>query len=205
MEVSTGFGMKNSTTLPRAANEYFNSLRNANDEPIYTYNDEYMRHFVRQSIEGGRCSASNECYKSSTSDEVFNIISTELNVKGNICEIIDKYSEFTNKVKKTFRTDFHSQFEDYRYIIPEERTEKFNDKLSKLPKHGKLKKLDLDNVMMDFEATSLYPSAKYDGKTAYPKIENGFAFKPHMNDVNVEAFKNKTINQDGNESIIHLI
>ena len=36
----TGFRMKNSTTLPSLANKYFNSLRDKNDEPIYTYNDE---------------------------------------------------------------------------------------------------------------------------------------------------------------------
>ena len=36
---------------------------------------------------------------------------------------------------------------------------------------------------MDFDATSLYPSAMWDGKSVYPKIESGFAFKPEMNDV----------------------
>ena len=50
MEELTGFGMKNSLILPSLANKYFNSLRNENDEPIYTYNDEYMRYFVRESI-----------------------------------------------------------------------------------------------------------------------------------------------------------
>ena len=36
----------------------------------------------------------------------------------------------------------------------------------------------------------------------YPKIETGFAFKPDMNDIYVEAFNNQTFNQDGNESVI---
>ena len=72
IEVLTGFGKKNSLTLPALANKYFNSLRDESDEPIYTYNDEFMRHFVRQSIKGGRCSALNRYYKSSISDEVFN-------------------------------------------------------------------------------------------------------------------------------------
>ena len=31
--------------------------------------------------------------------------------------------------------------------------------LSDLPIHDKLKNLDLDNAMMDFDATNLYPSA----------------------------------------------
>ena len=57
MEELTGFGMKNSLTLPCLANKNFNSLRDESDEPIYTYNDEYMRYFVRQSVNGGRCLA----------------------------------------------------------------------------------------------------------------------------------------------------
>ena len=92
MEELTGFGMKNSLTLPSLANKYFNSLREENDEPIYTYNDEFMRHFVRQSIKGGRCSALNQYYKSNISQEFFNIFSKELNVidNDNVCEIINK-------------------------------------------------------------------------------------------------------------------
>ena len=95
MEKLTGFGMKNSLTLPSLANKFFNSLRDESDEPIYTYNDENMRHFVRQSIKGGRCSALNQYYKSNISNEVFNIISKELKVNDidNICEIINKYFE----------------------------------------------------------------------------------------------------------------
>ena len=54
MEELTGFGMKNCLTLPSLANKYFNSLRDESDEPIYTYNDEFIRHFVRKSIKGGR-------------------------------------------------------------------------------------------------------------------------------------------------------
>ena len=55
---------------------------------------------------------------------------------------------------------------------------------------------------MDFDATSLYPSVMWDEKSVYPKIESGFAFKPRMNNVYVEAFNNQTFNQDGEESAI---
>ena len=46
---------------------------------------------------------------------------------------------------------------------------------------------------MDFDATSLYPSAMRDDKTVYPKIQNGFALKPHVKDVYVDAFNNALI------------
>ena len=41
---------------------------------------------------------------------------------------------------------------------------------------GTLKKIKFTDVMMDFDATSLYTSALYDEKSVYPKIESGFAF-----------------------------
>ena len=59
----------------------------------YTYIDPPMKNFVRQSIKAGRCNAFNQQYKSENSDEVFNI-SIELDINGNICEILEKYFEF---------------------------------------------------------------------------------------------------------------
>ena len=95
IEELTGFGMKNSLTLPSLANKSFNNSRDENDEPIYTYNDEFMRHFVRQRMKGGRCSALNQSYISTISDEVYIIMSEELSVDGNICEILVKHFENT--------------------------------------------------------------------------------------------------------------
>ena len=175
MEELTGFGMKNSLTLPSLANKYFNSLRDENEEPIYTYIDEYMRHFVRKSIKSGRCARCNQFYKSSFSDEVFNIISQESNVKGNICEILDKYFEYTNKQRRIIESEYDSEFKGYRDNDEEERTEHVNKELNKLPIHKKFKKLNPNDVMTDFDGTSLYPSAMWDEDSMYPKIETGFA------------------------------
>ena len=36
--------------------------------------------------------------------------------------------------------------------------------------------------------------------SVYPKTEFGVPFKPHMIDIYVETFNNKTFNRDGNES-----
>ena len=202
MEKLTGFGMKNSLTLPSLANKYFNSLRDESDEPIYTYNYEFMRHFVRKSIKGGRCSSLNQYCKSKISQEMFNIISKELNANGNdnVCEIIDKYFEYTNEQRKIIEDEYDSNFKDYRDIDEKGRTEHINKELNILQIHKKLQKLNLNDVMMDFDATSLYPSAMWDETSVYPKIESGFAFQPHMNNVYVEAFNNQTFNQDGDES-----
>ena len=97
MEELTGFGSKNSLTLPSLANKYFNSLGDENDEQIYTYTDSFMRNFVRKAIKGGRCNAFNQRYKSEISDDVFSIISKQLNDDGIECEILEKYFEFLNE------------------------------------------------------------------------------------------------------------
>ena len=129
IEELTGFGMKNSSTLPSLANKYFSILKDENDEPIYSYNDEFMRHFARQSTKTGRCSALNQYYKSTISDQVFNFMSQELGVDGNICEILYKYFEYTNKHRKIIENEYDSQYKDYRNFDQEERNEYINKKL----------------------------------------------------------------------------
>ena len=169
--------MKISLTLPSFANKNFNSLGDENDEPIYAYNDENMRYFVRKSIKGGRCASYNQYYKSIVSDEVFNIISKELNVRGNICENLDKYFEYTNEQGKIIEGEYHSQFKIYGDNDEEQRIEHISKEPMKLPIHKKLQKLNLNDVMMDFDATFLYPNAMWDEDPVYPKIEGGIAFK----------------------------
>ena len=100
IEELTWFGKTNSITSPILANKFFLSFRDDKEEPIYTFNDEYMRYFVRQSIEGGRCGSFNQYYKSIISDEVFKNISNELGIIGNLRKILDKNFEITNKDNK---------------------------------------------------------------------------------------------------------
>ena len=202
MEELTGFGMKNSLTLPSLVNKYFISLKDENDEPIYTYTDPFMRNFIRKAIKGGRCNAFNKHYKSENSDEVVIIILKELNVSGIICDIPEKYFELLNKHEKQYTKEFDSNYDDYRVIDQKEKIDFTNKKLNMLPIQKELSKLISNKTQTDFDATSLYPSAMWDENSVYQKIENGFAYKPHMNDFYVEAFNNQTFNEDGNESAI---
>ena len=72
MEELTYFSLKNSLTLHSSANKYFNSSRDENNEPMYTYTDTFMRNFVQRSRKGGRCNAFNQRYKSENSDNFLN-------------------------------------------------------------------------------------------------------------------------------------
>ena len=135
MEELTGFGIKNKTKLPSSANKCFNKLRDENYEPIYTYTDPFMRNIVRKSIKGARCVALNQSYKSTISEKVRNIFSKEVDVNGNICEILEKDFEYTNKQSKQIENKYDSQIRGYRDIDQEERTEHINKKLNKPPIH----------------------------------------------------------------------
>ena len=195
MEEITGFSMKDCLSLPGLGWKYFNSLRTEEDEPIYTHNDKYMRWFVRQSIKGGRVCAFNQYYKSNHYNDIVRILSKELGVNGNIYDIIEEYLRYKNKHFKIFEKQFESNFTDYRDENVEEKEIYINKKLGNLEIHKLLKQIELKELLWDFDATSLYPSAMWDVNSIYPRIETGYAFTRDMNKVLVQKFNNGNFNQ----------
>ena len=195
MEEITGFSMKDCLSLPGLGWKYFNSLRTEEDEPIYTYNDKYMRWFVRQSIKGGRVCAFNQYYKSKHCDDILKIINKELAVKGTVYNTIEAYMEYKNKHFKIFEKEYEDKFNDYRDENVEEKEKYINEKLSELRLHKIIKRIELIHLLWDFDAVSLYPSAMWDEKSIYPRIETGYAFTRDMNNELVEKFNNQTFTQ----------
>ena len=55
--------------------------------------------------------------------------------------------------------------------------------------------MELIHLLWDFDAVSLYPSAMWDPKSIYPKIETGYAYTNDMNNELVEKFKNGKFNK----------
>ena len=101
MEEVTRFSMKDCLSLPGLAWKYFNSLGTEQDELIYTYNDRYMRKFLKQIIKRGRVCVFIENFKSNIHDDILKIISEELNVKWTNYDILETY---LNWKKKHFKT-----------------------------------------------------------------------------------------------------
>ena len=114
MKETTEFSMKDCLSLPGLGWKHFNSLRTEEDEPINTYNDKYMRWFVRQSMKGGRVCAFNQNYKSKHCDDILKIINKELAVKGTVYDTIEAYMEYKNNHFKIFEKEYEDQFDDYR-------------------------------------------------------------------------------------------
>ena len=91
MKEIIGFSIKDFLSAPGLGWKYFNSMPDENDGPIYTYNDKYVRWFVRQSIKGGHVCSFNQYYRSKICDEVLKILSEGLKVEGNVYDIIEAY------------------------------------------------------------------------------------------------------------------
>ena len=100
---------------------------------------------------------------------------------------------YKNKHFKVFEKEYEDQFNDYRDENVEDKEKYINEKISNLRLHKIIKRIELIHVMWDFDAVSLYPSAMWDPKSLYPKIETGYAFEKHMNNELVEKFNNQIL------------
>ena len=89
---------------------------------------------------------------------------------------------------KFMKKKYENQFNDYRDEDVEEKEKYINEKLSKFPIHQLIKQIKLDELLWDFDAVSLYPSAMWDKSSIYPRIETGYAYTEDMNDELVEQF-----------------
>ena len=58
-----------------------------------------------------------------------------------------------------------------------------------------LKEISLQDLMMDFDATSFYPYDVWDDIPIYPRRKTGFDFTPDMNNEIVEKCNNQTFTQ----------
>ena len=154
-----------------------------------------MRWFVRQSIKGGRVCAFNQHYKSKHCDDIIKNINKELAVKGTVYDTIEAYMECKNKHFKVFEKENEDQFDDYRLENVEEKEKYINEKLSEFRRHKIIKRIELIHLLRDSDAVSLYPSAMWDEKSIYPRIETGYAFTRDMNNELVEKFNNQTFTQ----------
>ena len=198
MQETTGFSMKGCLSLPGLGWKYFNSFRTEENKPIYTYSDKYMRWFVRQSIKRGRVCAFNQYYQSKKCDDILKILSKELGVKGNFYDNIEEYLKYENKRYEIIEKEYEIKFDDYRNedVDEEDVEEKYiNEKLSNLRLHKLIQQIKLIELLWDFDAVSLYPSAMWVENSIYQKIETGYAFTRDINDELVEKFNTGNFNQ----------
>ena len=145
-----------------------------------------MRCFVRQSIKGGCVCAFKQYYKSKRCDDILKIIIKELAVKGTVYDAIEAYIEYKNKHFKNFQKESESKFDDYRDDMWKKKEKYINEKLSILRLQKIIKRIELIQLLWEFDAVSLYPSAMWDEKSIYPRKETWYAFTRDMKDELIE-------------------
>ena len=141
-----------------------------------------MRWFVRQSKKGGPFFAFNHSYRYEISDDVSKIISEEINVNGNVYDIVEAYMKDKNLYLKFIKKVYESKFNEYRDVDEEEMNNYINKKLGEIPIHKLLQELSLNDLLWHFDAVSFYPSAMSDPKSIFSRIETVYAFTPDIND-----------------------
>ena len=99
---------------------------------------------------------------------------------------------YKKKYYDIYEKEYESQFNDYRLENEDDKEKYINEKLGNLRIHKLIKQIELVHLLWDFDAVSLYPSAMWDEKSIYPRIETGYAFTTDMNDELVEKFNNQT-------------
>ena len=87
------------------------------------------------------------------------------------------------------------KFKEYCDIDEEETEKRIIEKLDEFPIHKLLQELSLNDLLRDFDAISLYPSAMGLLESFYLRIETDYAYTPNMNDELVEKFNNQTFTQ----------
>ena len=181
MQKMTGFGIKDCLTEASLGWKCFGTY-NKNRE-FYTFNDKYVRDFIRKSIKGGRVGAFNRYFESNQCEEILNTKKKHLKIDDDeISNIIDKYLKYINTKRDEFKTEFENGEKDYRKINKKELDKFLERKLGEINISKELQKINKDDLLVSYDFNSLYPSAQIDKNSTWPKIETAYPFKKDMND-----------------------
>ena len=194
MQKMTGFGIKDCLTEASLGWKCFGKYNK--DREFYTFNDKYVRDFIRKSIKGGRVAALNSYFESNQCEEILNTIKKHLKINVNeISNIIDEYLNYINTKRGEYTIEFGNGEKDYRKINKKELEKFLERKLGELEISKDLQKINKEDLLVSYDFNSLYPSAQIDKNSTWPKIETAYPFKKHMNDAVCYLFNSGKWNQ----------
>ena len=194
MQKMTGFGIKDCLTEASLGWKCFGTYNK--DREFYTFNNKYVRDFIRKNIKGGRVGAFNRYFESNQFDEIMSTIKKHLKINDNeISNIIDKYLSYISTKRNEFKTEFENGEKDYRKINNKELDKFLERKLGELEFSKELQKINKDDLLVSYDFNSLYPSGQIDKSSTWPKIETAYPFKKHMNDAICYLFNSGKWNQ----------
>ena len=116
MQKMSGFGIEDCLTEASIGWKCFGTYNK--DQEFYTFNNKYVRDFIRKSIKGGRVAALNSYFEPSHCEELLNTIKIPLNINGiEISNIIDDYLKYINIKREEFELEFENGKKDYQKTI----------------------------------------------------------------------------------------
>ena len=181
MQNMTGFGIKDCLTEASLGWKCFGTYNK--DREFYTFNDKYVRSFIRKSIKGGRCASLIRYSESNQCENILNIIKKHLKINDNeISNIIDEYLKYINNKFQEFTIECENGEKDYRKINKKELDKFLERKLGELEIMKDLQKINKDDLLVSYDFNSLFPSAQIDKNSTWPKIETAYPFKKYTNE-----------------------
>ena len=97
----SGFGIKDCLIEASLGWKCFGTFRR--NREIDTFNDKYVRDFIRKYIKGGRVGAFNKYFESNQCEEVLNVVKKHLKLNDNdISNIIDEYLKYIDIKRNEF-------------------------------------------------------------------------------------------------------
>ena len=194
MQKMSGFGIKDCLTEASLGWKCFGTYNK--DREFYTFNNKYVRNFIRKSIKGGRVGAFMRYFESNQCEEILNTIKKHLKINDNeISNIIDEYLKYITTKRKEYTLAFENGEKDYRKINKKELDKFLERKLGELENSKELQKINKDDLLVSYDFNSLYPSAQIDKNSTWPKIETAYPFKKHMNEAICYLFNSGKWNQ----------
>ena len=176
MQKMSAFGIKDCLTEASLGWKCFGTYNK--DREVYTFNDKYVRNFIRKSIKGGRVSAFSRYFESNQCEEILNTIKKHLKINDNeISNVIDKFLKYINTKRDGFKTDFENGEKGSSKINNKELNKFLERKLGEINISKELQKIDKDDLLVSYDFNSLYPSAQIDINSTWPKIEHPILLK----------------------------
>ena len=119
MQKMSGFGIKDCLTEASLRWKCFGKYNKFKE--FYTFNDKYVRSFIRNSLKGGKCGAFNKYFESNQFDEIMSTIKKHLKINDNeIANIIDESLKYINTKRDQYTLEFENGEKDYRKINKKE-------------------------------------------------------------------------------------
>ena len=170
MQKMSGFGIKDCFTEASPGWKCFGTYNK--DREFYTFNDKYVRNFIRKSIKGGRVGSYIRYFEQKQCDEILLTIKKHLKINNNgISNIVYEYFKYFKTKHNEFKSKFENDEKDYRKLNKKELDKFLDEKLGKLENSKDLQKTNKDALLVSYDFNSLYPSAQIDIDSTRPKIE----------------------------------